>query len=75
MKECLSVRDLERLLRHVPAAKSRRRQQAGRSPVEEQLRRKLGTKVRLIEGKVGGKIVIEYYSSGELDRLVDLILQ
>ena len=71
MKECLSVRDLERLLRHVPAAKSRRRQQAGRSPVEEQLRRKLGTKVRLIEGKVGGKLVIEYYSSGELDRLVD----
>jgi len=75
VKECLSVRDLERLLRHVPAAKSRRRQQAGRSPVEEQLRRKLGTKVRLIEGKVGGKLVIEYYSSGELDRLVDLILQ
>ena len=75
VKECLSVRDLERLLRHVPAAKSGSRRQAGRSPVEEQLRRKLGTKVRLIEGKVGGKLVIEYYSSGELDRLVDLILQ
>jgi len=75
VKEGLSVRDLERLLRHVPTSKPRRRRQAGRSPVEEQLRRKLGTKVRLIEGKVGGKIVIEYYSSGELDRLVDLILQ
>ena len=75
VKEGLSVRDLERLLRHVPASKPRRHRQTGLSPVEEQLRRKLGTKVCLIEGKVGGKIVIEYYSSGELDRLVDLILQ
>jgi ParB family chromosome partitioning protein len=74
VKQSLSVRDLERLLRHVPAAKSQRRQ-ARLSSVEEQLRRKLGTKVRHIEGKVGGKIVIEYYSSGELERLVDLILQ
>jgi ParB family chromosome partitioning protein len=74
VKERLSVRDLERLISPGRGMKVRRRGQAGANPVEEQLKRKLGTKVRLIEGKTGGKIVIEYYSPGELDRLVDVIL-
>ena len=74
VNERLSVRDLERLISPGRGMKARRRGQAGANPVEEQLKRKLGTKVRLIEGKTGGKIVIEYYSPGELDRLVDVIL-
>ncbi|HEY3197714.1 MAG TPA: ParB/RepB/Spo0J family partition protein [Nitrospirales bacterium] len=74
VKERLSVRDLERLITSAQAVKARRGGSSGMSPVEEQLKRKLGTKVRLLEGKVGGKIIIEYYSSGELDRLVDVIL-
>ena len=74
VKERLSVRDLERLITPAQRVKARRGGSSGTSPVEEQLKRKLGTKVRLIEGKVGGKIIIEYYSSGELDRLVDVIL-
>ena len=73
IKESLSVRDLERLVDNTPAARSKRRDQPS-SPLEEQLIRRLGTKVRLIEGKVGGKVLIEYYSAEELDRLVELIL-
>jgi hypothetical protein len=36
--------------------------------------RRLGTKVRMIEGKTGGKIVIEYYSPADLERVIDLIM-
>lgn len=38
--------------------------------VEEDLTRTLGTKVRLVSRKKGGKIEIEYYSNGELEGLV-----
>jgi hypothetical protein len=36
--------------------------------------RKLGTKVRLIHGKTGGKIVIDFYSPADLERVIDMIL-
>jgi ParB family transcriptional regulator, chromosome partitioning protein len=75
VKERLSVRDLERLLMKAPRAGSRHSGRKVRpSALEDQLTRRLGTKVRLIEGKIGGKIVVEYYSAAELDRLVDLLL-
>jgi len=74
VKARLSVRDLERLITPPRGVKARRIGSSDLSPVEEQLKRKLGTKVRLIEGKVGGRILIEYYSAEELDRLVDVIL-
>ena len=38
--------------------------------VEEDLTRALGTKVRLVSRKKGGKIEIEYYSNDELEGLV-----
>ncbi len=37
----------------------------------EELTRGLGTRVRIVPGGRGGKIEIEFYSDGELDRLVD----
>jgi ParB family chromosome partitioning protein len=37
--------------------------------VEEDLRRALGTKVRLARTRRGGRIVIDYYSDEELGRL------
>jgi ParB family transcriptional regulator, chromosome partitioning protein len=73
VKESLSVRDLERLVSHARVARPKRRDQAPH-PLEEQLTRRLGTKVRLVRGKLGGKVLIEYYSAEELDRLVELIL-
>jgi ParB family chromosome partitioning protein len=39
--------------------------------VEEQLQRRLGTKVRILPKGTGGQIVIDYYSLAELERLVD----
>ena len=43
--------------------------------VQEELRRHLQTDVRLISGDdARGKIEISYYSTEDLDRLVDLLL-
>ncbi len=43
--------------------------------VEEQLKRTLGTKVK-VYGKSGGKgeIVIQYFSADDLERILELIL-
>ena len=41
--------------------------------LEEDLQRTLGTKVRLMPQKKRGKIVIEYYSLDDLDRIIQLI--
>lgn len=72
----LSVRDLERLVR--PSHRGVRSAQARKghrpSEVEERMTRKLGTKVRLIHGKTGGKIVIDFYSPADLERVIDMIL-
>ena len=74
--ERLSVRDLERLVR--PAHRTGRTSGARKghrpSEIEERMTRRLGTKVRLIHGKTGGKIVIDYYSPADLERVIDMIL-
>ena len=41
--------------------------------VQEGLMRSLGTKVRILGSNKKGKILIEYYSSDELDRLIDIL--
>jgi len=74
--ERLSVRDLERLVR--PAQRAGRSTSARKghrpSEIEERMSRRLGTKVRLIHGKTGGKIVVDYYSPADLERVIDMIL-
>jgi ParB family chromosome partitioning protein len=78
----LSVRDVERLVRE----KGKKRtiyapgvtlaERSALSSVEDRLRRALGTKVQvrpLSGGK--GEIVIEYYSPGDLDRLLDIFAE
>jgi len=74
--ERLSVRDLEGLVRSNHRAGRSAQARRGRRPseIEERMARRLGTKVRLIEGKTGGKIVIEYYSPADLDRVIDLLM-
>ncbi len=42
--------------------------------VEEDLRRRLGTKVSLSRSRKGGRIVIEYYSDEELSRLYERLI-
>jgi ParB family transcriptional regulator, chromosome partitioning protein len=69
----LSVRDTERL------ASSRTKKSgasaAGRDPhraaLERDLAASLGTRVRIVPGRKGGRIEIEYYSNEELQGLVD----
>jgi ParB family chromosome partitioning protein len=74
----LSVRETEELVRRLreraareeppqPAAVDRVDRDLER--VEEDLRRALGTKVRLARTRRGGRIVIDYYSDEELGRL------
>jgi ParB family transcriptional regulator, chromosome partitioning protein len=77
----LSVRQAEELVRRVREPRvpsSISAAQATRDPdldrVEEDLRRALGTKVRLAKSRRGGRIVIEYYSAEELGRLYDRLV-
>ena len=77
-RDDLSVRQAEELVRRlraahesVPAPRSVRAGDPDLERVEEELRRALGTKVRLARGRRGGRIVIEYYSEEELGRLYE----
>ena len=74
--ERLSVRDLERLVRppHRAGRSNNTRKSHRPSEIEERMSRRLGTKVRLIHGKTGGKIVVDYYSPADLERVIDMIL-
>ena len=73
----LSVRQTEELVRRMrePRPEAVERPERATDPelerVEEDLRRSLGTKVRLARSRRGGRIVIEYYSDEELGRLYE----
>ncbi len=76
MKKGLSVREAEALasrLKNPPKEKK-----AGLShelkTVEEKLKKALGTKVSIASRSKGGRIVIEYYSDEELDRILEKII-
>ncbi|MBI3750275.1 MAG: ParB/RepB/Spo0J family partition protein [Chloroflexi bacterium] len=78
----LSVRQAEELVRRLREPRQAIAAEAdpaqARDPdldrVEEDLRRALGTKVRLAKSRRGGRIVIEYYSDEELSRLYDRLV-
>ncbi len=70
--EQLSVRQLEELaLRWQPKAARRRR---GMDPqlklIEDELRRLLGTKVTLVSRRKGGRIIIEYFTVEDFNRII-----
>ncbi|HBG02245.1 MAG TPA: chromosome partitioning protein ParB [Firmicutes bacterium] len=74
VKEELSVRQLENLLkkpRDVPRGTVRTKS-AELMDLEDDLQRRLGTKVTVSYKKGVGKIAIEYYSDEELERLLEL---
>lgn len=76
----LSVRQTEELVRRLreprtaPARPASRTGDPDLERVEEDLRRALGTKVRLARSRRGGRIVIEYYSDEELARLYERLI-
>jgi ParB family chromosome partitioning protein len=76
VKKGLSVREAEALaakLKH-PAKETRVARVATEyKAIEERLKKSLGTKVSIAPKARGGKIVIEYYSTDDLDRILEKI--
>ncbi|HET8721224.1 MAG TPA: ParB/RepB/Spo0J family partition protein, partial [Nitrospira sp.] len=74
----LSVRETEKILAASAIARKRNTKELRRSPlldVEERLQKRLGTKVSVLNGKRGGKVVIHYFSPAELDGILEQLLQ
>jgi ParB family chromosome partitioning protein len=55
------------------APKVRRGPNVEVAALEERLRRKMGTKVKLVPAGKGGRIEVHYFSAEELERLIDLL--
>jgi len=78
IKKGLSVRELENAIHALQKTGARREKKTAlvdheMVSLEEDLQRTLGTKVRIQANKKRGKIVIEYYSSDDLDRIIQVI--
>ncbi len=74
----LSVRETERLLESTVVKRKRTTKELRRSPltdVEERLQKRLGTKVTIVNGRRGGKVIIHYFSPDELDGILENLLQ
>ena len=76
IKEGLSVRETEKL---ATSEKAKRKKPARRQKnreilrVEEELRTLMGTKVNIVSKGRGGAIELEYYTTEELNRLIDVL--
>ncbi len=80
LKEQLSVRRVEQLIKEAQNKTQARKKEAPRrsvflQKVEENLRETLGTKVVVRPKKEGGSIEIEFYSPEDLNRLIDIFEQ
>ena len=75
-KKGLSVREAETLVGRMknPPKEKKARLSHELKAIEEKLRKALGTKVSLSSKSKGGKIVIDYYSDEELDRILEKIV-
>ena len=74
----LSVREIERIVAGSAAIRKRATKAHRLSPifdVEERFQTRLGTKVSVLNGKRGGKVVIHYFSPAELDGILEQLLQ
>ncbi len=73
----LSVRGVEKIIQFSLLARKRAKQEPRRSlwsDVEERLRKRLGTKVTILKGRRGGKVIIHYFSPPELDGILETLL-
>lgn len=73
----LSVRETEKLVQYSLLGRKRARKEPHRSPwsdVEERLKKRLGTKVTILKGRRGGKVIIHYFSPPELDGILETLL-
>ncbi len=71
----LSVRELEKLV-YAEKPRQKSKKTLLRSPqvesIEESLKRKFATRVSISQKRKGGRIIIEYYSDDELNRLLEI---
>ncbi|UCE66211.1 MAG: ParB/RepB/Spo0J family partition protein [Candidatus Zixiibacteriota bacterium] len=71
----LSVRELEKLV-YTEKSRQKSKKAVSRPPqlesIEESLKRKFATRVSINQKRKGGKIIIEYYSDDELNRLLEI---
>ena len=77
--ESLSVREVEKLVKSMNAPKKEMKKpeinQAIYDDMSEKLKQLMGTKVQIMpKNNEKGKIEIEYYSSDELERIIDLFM-
>ena len=78
IKKGLSVREIENLVkRYLGQIKSKRRTTEKKSleliASEEKLQHMLGTKVRITTFKKRGKLIIDFYSNEDLNRIIEVI--
>lgn len=77
IKKGLSVRETEALVKRAkqgtPKKKAGARHDSDLAQLEERLTRHLGTKVRIARSGKKGKLEIDFYSSEELDSLIEII--
>jgi len=73
-EKSLSVRELENLIQSQEGKPRRVKKKGERDheivALEEELQKALGTKVRIKANKKRGKVIIEYYSLDDLDRII-----
>lgn len=81
LKKGLSVRQTEALTKKLKEDKTVKKQKGGESPAEkaqnefiiDELRKRFATKVRILRKGERGKIIIEFYSNAEFDKIYDLL--
>ncbi len=76
IKKGLSVRDTEALVKKLTTKKAKKQPKEDNVEIkalEDRLREIFGTKVQIMNNKKKGKILIEYYSTDELDRIITMI--
>jgi len=77
----LSVREIENLIQGIAAADGKKKRLSGKvvdhevDVFESDLRQDLGTKVQVLSKRKRGKIVIEYYSLDDLERILELLIK
>ena len=72
----LNVRETEKLVKKYLSQKVKQKpfqKKAEQLEIEDKLKNIFGTKVQLISNNKKGKILIEYYSMDELDRILELV--
>jgi ParB family chromosome partitioning protein len=76
LKEGLSVRDTERRTQQIKGTAVKIHRKSREIAVqEERLKHHLGTNIRIVPGVKGGRIMIDYYSSEDLERILEMIVQ